>query len=84
MDVAAGDGAPGGCLATLSIFLLLTLPVYALLRAIAGMARAYYGFGGAPVDDGPPLRVCGGCHNTVLEQDFSHCPYCGRSLGPPA
>lgn len=65
---------------TFAIFVLMALPVYLVLAAISRMARAYYGFGVTDVDDGPPLRICGQCHNTVLEPEFAHCPYCGAAL----
>ena len=80
METASGPGGPGGCLATGAIFLLMAAPVYLVLAAITRMARAYYGFGADAVDDGPPLRICAACHNTVLEPDYVHCPYCGAEL----
>jgi hypothetical protein len=68
-----------GCLRTVAIFLVLMAPVYYLLRFFVKLIRYRYGFG-VHEDEGPPLRVCSACHNTVLETDFLHCPYCGASL----
>jgi len=78
---SAGATTAGGCLPTALVFALMALPVYLVLAAISRMARAYYGFDPAGHgDDGPALRICGQCHNTVLEPDFAHCPYCGAAL----
>lgn len=82
LDQASDPGGPGGCLATAAIFLLMAAPVYLVLAAITRMARAYYGFGAPVEDEGPPLRICAACHNTVLESDYTHCPYCGAELAP--
>ena len=71
------------CAATLAAFIVLVLPVYVLFRVFVESVRAGYGFG-VPPDDGPPLRICPGCDNTVMEDDFTHCPYCGRPLPPVA
>jgi hypothetical protein len=73
-----GDSA--GCLKTAAVFLLLMAPVYYLLRLFVKLVRYAYGFDDLPGDEGPPLRVCGSCHNTVLEPEFEHCPYCGAQL----
>lgn len=76
--IGGEDGAGG--LATWVLFLLLAAPSIMLLRMLGRLARVRYGFGDPPVDDGPPIRVCGECHNTVLETDYTHCPYCGSQL----
>jgi len=68
------------CLASLGAFLLIATPLYLMLRYFVRLIRWRYGFDTDGEDDGPPLRICGGCHNTVLEPDFQHCPYCGRLL----
>lgn len=74
-------GADGpGSVTTWAIFILLTAPFVFLLRAIGRLARVRYGFAEFPEDDGPPLRVCAACHNSVLEADYRHCPYCGEPL----
>lgn len=72
------------CLYCLVAFVVVVAPLYLMLRFLVMLIRNYYGFDAADaeVDAGPPLRICGGCHNTVLENDFSHCPYCGRPLAP--
>jgi hypothetical protein len=54
-------------------------PVYLLFRLFVRLIRQAYGFD-VYEDDGSPLRVCDRCNNTVLESDFEHCPYCGKSL----
>lgn len=69
-----------GGVKTFATFLLIMAPVYYLFRVLAKLAREEYGFGEAESDQGPPLRVCVGCRNTVLEADFVHCPYCGRVM----
>jgi uncharacterized paraquat-inducible protein A len=61
-------------------FLLVSAPLYLLMRAIVKLVREAYGFSPAEPDEGPPLTICGACHNTVMEPDFSHCPYCGAKL----
>lgn len=76
LESAAGEGA--GCLRTLALFALVASPVYLLLRVVARTARQLYGFD--PEPDEPPLRICQNCHNTVLEGDWTHCPYCGQPL----
>ena len=72
--------APLGCLSTLAMFVIIVSPLYLLLRFFVRLIRAAYGFDGPAAENGPPLRICDGCHNTVLERDFQHCPYCGRPL----
>jgi hypothetical protein len=68
---------------TLLVFVLLVAPVYLTLRFLVGLVRHAYGFDGG--DEGDPLRICARCHNTVLEPDFQHCPYCGAELeGAPS
>jgi hypothetical protein len=62
------------------MFAIIVLPVYLVMRYFVKLIRLAYGFDGAEADDGPPLRICSQCHNTVLEDDFTHCPYCGNSL----
>lgn len=69
-----------GCLRTLAAFFIIVSPLYLLMRFFVRMIRVYYGFDTGDPDAGPPLRVCDGCHNTVLEPDYQHCPYCGRAL----
>lgn len=71
---------PGLALRTSLTCLLIVLPLYLLLRYFVKLVRQAYGFEPQPEEDGPPLRVCGACHNTVLEADFVHCPYCGGPL----
>lgn len=83
VESTSEPGGPGGCLATAAIFVLMAAPVYLVLAAITRMARAYYGFGPSDEDDGPPLRICEACHNTVLEREYAHCPYCGAALPVP-
>ena len=73
---------PGLALRTCLTFLVLVAPVYLVFRYFIKVVRQAYGFEPVPPDEGPPLRVCGQCHNTVLEADFSHCPYCGAPLTP--
>jgi uncharacterized paraquat-inducible protein A len=74
---------PSVALRTCLTFLVVVAPIYLVFRYFVKLVRQAYGFEAPPQDDGPPLRVCGSCHNTVLEADFSHCPYCGAPL-PPA
>jgi hypothetical protein len=71
-----------GCLATIAAFALVATPVYLVMRFLVGLVRQAYGFDGAG-DQGPPLRICSSCHNTVLESDYTHCPYCGAVLAAP-
>lgn len=80
MDLSAWS--LGACLKTLALFFLIISPLYLMLRFFVGLIRAYYGFDEAGTDEaqGPPLRICSACHNTVMEADFQHCPYCGRPL----
>lgn len=68
------------CLKALVVLAIFLLPFYLLMRSLAKLTRIRYGFEPEPEDDGPPIRVCFECNNTVLEQDFSHCPYCGAAL----
>ena len=68
-----------GCLPVIAVFLLIVTPLYLVMRFFVSLVRQAYGFD-TPDDDGPPLRICGRCHNTVLEPDFQHCPYCGNAL----
>ncbi len=71
---------PALALRTCLAFLVVVAPLYLVFRYFVKVVRQAYGFEPVPPDDGPPLRVCGACHNTVLEADFSHCPYCGVEL----
>lgn len=64
----------------LLMFLVIVAPAWLLMRSLVKLARLRYGFIPDPPDDGPPLRVCFGCNNSVLEPGFSHCPYCGKVL----
>lgn len=64
------------------MFAIVVTPVYLVMRALVKLARLRYGFLPEPPDDGPPLRVCYNCNSSVLEQGFSHCPYCGEVLPP--
>jgi hypothetical protein len=66
-------------LAVALLFALLVAPLYLMLRFLVRLARVAYGFE-PERDAGPPLRICGACHNTVLERDFVHCPYCGTAM----
>lgn len=79
MPQEAAQGA--GCGRILFVLLLILTPIYLYFRYFMKVVRAYYGFSDAE-DEGPPIRVCPSCHNTVLETDFSHCPYCGLELPP--
>lgn len=72
--------SPGVFVQTCVIFLVIVAPLYLVFRWFVGLIRQAYGFADEPEDDGPPLRICGSCHNTVLERDFQHCPYCGAPL----
>lgn len=84
MSPAAEPGIqPPGCLGVLAIFGLLTLPVYFVLRTYVTLIRQSYGFERAPPDEEYPVRVCPNCHNTIMEDDFQHCPYCGTPLPEP-
>ena len=65
---------------TVLLFVLFAAPFVLLMRALGRLARVSYGFVEPEEDDGPVLRVCASCHNTVLEEDFAHCPYCGAPL----
>lgn len=71
------------CLKGIFVFLLFMAPIYLTMRFLVKLARIYYGFDPLDPDDGPPIRVCDRCSNTVLEPDFAHCPYCGELLPPP-
>lgn len=91
MDIYLAE--PGLLLRTCLTFLVIVAPLYLVFRWFVKLVRQAYGFAEEPVDEGPPLRICGSCHNTVLELDFVHCPYCGAALsalteskpdGPPA
>ena len=62
---------------------LLIAPIYLLMRVFVKLVRQTYGFEPADPPKGPPLRICDECHNTVLEPDFTHCPYCGAPLPAP-
>ena len=70
-----------GCGRILFVLFLILTPIYLYFRYFMKVVRAYYGFSD-PEDEGPPIRVCPSCDNTVLEQDFTHCPYCGAELPP--
>lgn len=63
-------------------FVVVAAPVYALARLLVRLARQAYGFSTSE-DSGPDHRICAACHNTVMEDDFRHCPYCGAELAPP-
>jgi hypothetical protein len=82
----APDSAPNpyACLGSIAVFFVIITPIYLMLRYFVKLIRWSYGFDVPPEDPGPPLRICEGCHNTVLELDFQHCPYCGRMLPPVA
>lgn len=70
-------------LAGFAVMLAIVLtPIYLLMRGLLKLARIRYGFAPEPPDDGKPLRVCDRCANTVLEANYSHCPYCGALLEP--
>jgi len=73
---------PGLTIQICGTFLLVVAPLYLLFRYFVGIVRQAYGFDPSPLD-GRPLRICGQCHNTVMEDDFSCCPYCGATLPPP-
>jgi uncharacterized paraquat-inducible protein A len=77
----AQSGAPWWQVA--AAFLLVAAPLYLLMRAIVKLVRDAYGFSESETDPGPPLTICGACHNTVMESDFVHCPYCGAKLSRP-
>lgn len=68
------------CLQTLAIFAIVVAPLYLLLRYFVKIIRQAYGFEAQPPDTEPPLRICGSCHNTVMEREFVHCPYCGATM----
>ena len=76
------SGEALSCARTFAVFLVIVAPLYLLLRVFVKVVRQMYGFEAA-ADEGPPLRICAACHNTVLEADFQHCPYCGARLDPP-
>ncbi len=80
MPTLESPSGAAACLYTVAVFLVIVAPLYLMLRFFVRLIRAYYGFDPVPDDPGPPLRVCAGCHNTVLEKDFTHCPYCGQTL----
>jgi uncharacterized paraquat-inducible protein A len=62
-------------------FVLVAAPAYVVARVLVKLAREAYGCApGSEPDD--QLRVCQACHSTVLETEYSHCPYCGAELGP--
>lgn len=63
---------------------LLIAPIYLLMRVFVKLVRQTYGFEPVKTPPGPPLRICQKCHNTVLETEYSHCPYCGAPLPEPA
>ena len=75
-------GDTPGCLSVGAMFLVLAAPVYLLLRYFVRLVRSAYGFDEPVEDDDMRLRVCASCHNTVLEADYQHCPYCGAELPP--
>lgn len=77
MDALDGGA---GCLRTVAVFALIVAPLYLLLRFFVKVVRQAYGFDAEPPDDEPPLRICRACHNTVMERDFDHCPYCGSRM----
>lgn len=81
MSALEPAGNDPGCLRTLAIFALVASPVYLLLRVVARTARQLYGFDAPP--DEPPLVICQQCHNTILEEGWRHCPYCGAPLAEP-
>jgi len=72
------------CLATIAIFAVLVAPLYLVFRLLVGLVRDAYGFSSGDSERMELCRVCGGCHNTVMEPDFEACPYCGRPLPPVA
>jgi uncharacterized paraquat-inducible protein A len=82
--VSEPTAGPVGCAYTCGVFLLVAAPVYLVMRWIASLARDAYGFGPQEETADAPLRVCPACHNTVLESDYAHCPYCGAELPPGA
>ncbi len=71
------------CLVAIFVFFAFVTPLYLTMRSLVRLTRIRYGFVEPESDDGPPLRVCDACANSVLEPDFQHCPYCGAPL-PPA
>ena len=77
--IAAGDASPNGLLG-IFIFLLFVTPFYLFMRWLSKLARIRYGLDDGELEDGPPLRVCEKCYNSVLEMDWDHCPYCGQRL----
>ena len=78
LDLGALDCARG-----LLVFLAIVAPIYLVMRSLVRLTRIRYGFVEDPVDDGPELRICQRCGNTVMELDFQHCPYCGLALPVP-
>jgi hypothetical protein len=80
LQPTAGGPDPPGCLTIVAVFLAIMAPLYLLFRFFVRLVRQAYGFDSPGADEGPPLRVCFGCNNTVLEADFAHCPYCGAEL----
>jgi len=69
-------------LAVAAVFAVLVAPVYLMFRFFVKLIRVYYGFD-VDAAEGPPLRICGACHNTVMEREFAHCPYCGAPMVSP-
>ncbi|MFN2252269.1 MAG: hypothetical protein ACK2UL_10165 [Anaerolineae bacterium] len=69
-----------GCWAIGGVFGLLMLPLYLLFRYAVKLVRQAYGFDQPSEEEARPLRVCYSCNNTVMEDDFTHCPYCGTAL----
>jgi len=68
------------CLQTVAVFAILIAPLYLLLRLFVKAVRQTYGFDTEAPDEEPPLRICARCHNTVMEREFAHCPYCGALM----
>lgn len=66
--------------AFLAMLATILVPVYLVMRGLLSLARIRYGFAPEPPDDGKPLRVCDGCANSILEDGYRHCPYCGKPL----
>ncbi len=79
IEAGADSGGPGGWRILLTFFLIVT-PIYLFMLFFVRIVRESYGFVGVRDDDGPPIRVCYQCNNTVLEPGYVHCPYCGEPL----
>ena len=62
--------------------LLIVAPLYLFLTFFVRIVREAYGFVEPPPDAGPPIRVCFGCDNSILDPSYVHCPYCGSDLPP--